>query len=497
MKNRSVPSRYFAPIVFVLLTLGVAAGLLAAPPDEGVEFSEDFSFVRDGGLPAKWKSREGKWWVEKGGLMGSGETPNGTATLLLGDSHWTDVRLEANVTFVKVLDPSRWFALVIRETGKESRDLQFSVRSASQDRSGVEIAALRKVPSPTWEVLQRSRATVDSGDGQPHRLKVVSRAGTVFGYLDDRLVCRYPRAAEIAKSGRLGFRLNGATVKIDDVRVTRLGPAASRRGRLRRSNPLVIAHRGFSHRAPENTLAAYRLAIETGALLAECDVRLSRDRVPMVIHDTTLDRTTNSSGKVSDFTADQLTRLDAGSWKSPQYRGEKLPTLAELLKLVDGRLRLVIEIKDTGMEREVVQVIREAKVAPESLMIFSFDYQTVKEIIKLEPLLPTTWLVGNLPLDESGWRTTLRDALRARVSAIGLPKDRVFPEFVHLARQCGFPVFVWTVNDPVDMRFLVNAGVSGIISDRPDLALDTVESARASQRRRSDGGKEEKSSRRR
>lgn len=238
-----------------------------------------------------------------------------------------------------------------------------------------------------------------------------------------------------------------------------------------RAHPLVIAHRGFSWIAPENTLASFRAALETGVEMAECDVYLSRDGVPVVIHDSELKRTTGAEGTVNEKTSAELALLDAGSWKSRDFRGERIPTLVELLRLVKGKLRLVIEIKQEGIEKEVIEAIRDAGVDPDAVMIFSFKYDTVRNIARQEPLLPTTWLIDKLPEDAAGRRQTLREALRARASAIGLPRDRAFPEFIRRAHECGLPVFVWVVNETADMEHLVEIGVDAIITDRPDLAL--------------------------
>lgn len=234
--------------------------------------------------------------------------------------------------------------------------------------------------------------------------------------------------------------------------------------------PLVIAHRGFSWIAPENTLVAYQKAIDIGVGLAECDVYLSKDGVPVCFHDKKLDRTSDGEGAIGDRTLAELKQLDAGSWKSPDFAGERIPTLVELLKLVKGRLRLVIEIKQTGMEQEVIDALKATDVEPDAVMIFSFDYETVRRIAELEPELPTTWLIGKLPEDKAARREAIRKALRARVSALGCDKDRVDAAFVRLAHECGFPVFVWTVNEEARMTALVEAGVDAIITDRPDVA---------------------------
>lgn len=109
---------------------------------------------------------------------------------------------------------------------------------------------------------------------------------------------------------------------------------------------MVIAHRGFSGQAPENTLASFQKAVELGSDMIELDVRFSKDGQVVVIHDDTIDRTTNGRGKVADYTLKELKQFDAGSWFAPQFSGERIPTLKEVLELVKGKVLVNIEIKD-------------------------------------------------------------------------------------------------------------------------------------------------------
>ena len=122
----------------------------------------------------------------------------------------------------------------------------------------------------------------------------------------------------------------------------------------------VIAHRGFSGAAPENTLAAVRAAIEVGADMVEIDVTLTSDGHIVVIHDETLDRTTTGSGRVSDFTLAELQRLDAGGWFAPRFAGERIPTLDQVLDEIEGRILLNVEIKSEAVERGVVTKVASA-----------------------------------------------------------------------------------------------------------------------------------------
>ena len=110
-------------------------------------------------------------------------------------------------------------------------------------------------------------------------------------------------------------------------------------------SPWIIAHRGYRQKYPENTLAAFQAAMAAGAQMIELDVMLSRDRRPVVVHDDTLERTTNGTGAVKDFTLEELKKLDAGSWFEPRFADQRLPELSEVLALAGGRTRVNIEIK--------------------------------------------------------------------------------------------------------------------------------------------------------
>ncbi|MFT7678734.1 MAG: glycerophosphoryl diester phosphodiesterase [Planctomycetota bacterium] len=239
------------------------------------------------------------------------------------------------------------------------------------------------------------------------------------------------------------------------------------------AQPMVIAHRGASTDAPENTLAAYALAVEYGARLAECDVYLTTDGVPVLFHDGDLERTTDAVGPVTGRSLAELKTLDAGSWKDPKYKGERIPTLVEFLRAVRGKLRPVIEIKgeQVGIAAAVIQALRTAETPSHEVMIFSFQREIVAEIARLDAHLPTTWLVSEVPEQGADFAPLMRSALAARVSALGVSHKHVTPDLLRQAHECGFPVFVWTVNDETNVKRLAGMGVDAIISDCPDRAL--------------------------
>ena len=158
------------------------------------------------------------------------------------------------------------------------------------------------------------------------------------------------------------------------------------------SPPWVIAHRGYPDKYPENTLAAFQAAVTAGVVMIELDVMFSRDRKPVIIHDDTLERTTNGHGPVNDFTLEELKQLDAGSWFDPQFADQRLPELSEVLDLVNGRTRVNIEIKaqayehrhpPDAIEKQVVAMVKHRKMQ-DSVLISSFEIDFLVQVAAME-----------------------------------------------------------------------------------------------------------------
>jgi len=240
-------------------------------------------------------------------------------------------------------------------------------------------------------------------------------------------------------------------------------------GGCSREEPLVVtAHRGASYVAPENTLSAMAAAVEAGAEFAELDVGLTRDGQVVLMHDRTVDRTTNGTGDLGDFSLDELRALEAGSWFSEEFDGEPIPTLREVIQFARGRLKLNIEIKTSREEptiaAAVVDIIRSEGFG-EDCMVTSFSRETVEEVKRIAPELRTGFIFGkDYPEDvfEGGW-----DVLSSNHEVV----DSVF---VARAKQSGKSVHVWTVDERELMLRLMALGVDGIISNRPDLLLEVM-----------------------
>jgi glycerophosphoryl diester phosphodiesterase len=234
---------------------------------------------------------------------------------------------------------------------------------------------------------------------------------------------------------------------------------------------LVIAHRGASGNAPENTLAAFRKAVALGATFIETDLQLSRDARFVAIHDATVNRTTNGQGAVHDMTLADLRKLDAGSWFGSEFAGERIPTLEEIFEFSKKNdVVFYLEIKPGaawGGEHALVGALRESGEIPRAVVI-SFDAGIVLNLRKIEPTLMTGLLYdGQIenPLDK---------AVEIGARQVAVRGDLVTPALIAQAKKKDLQVVCWTVNHPAHMRMLAAAGVDGIMSDYPDRLVAAV-----------------------
>lgn len=254
--------------------------------------------------------------------------------------------------------------------------------------------------------------------------------------------------------------------------------------RISNSSPLVIAHRGASAYAPENTMAAIQMAVDMQADVIEIDVHFFKDKEVVLMHDATLDRTTSGSGKVEDFLLRELKELDAGSWMNDTFAGEKIPTLEEVIQLIGTQRTLLIEIKKgkegryQGLEQKVLEFIRTYRIE-KSTIIQSFQKETVAEMIRLAPDLEVHKLIiGQLPAlswhHDGDWQKG--DPLDLEgIQAINPAYQFLTRRFVRNMRSSGKKVFVFTVNDPEAMEKCIKMGVAGIITDHPDRLLKLIQ----------------------
>jgi len=241
-----------------------------------------------------------------------------------------------------------------------------------------------------------------------------------------------------------------------------------------RGEPLLIAHRGLSARYPENTMAAFRAAAEAGAEMLELDVGLSADGQVVVLHDVTLERTTTGSGELERHPWSTLKDLDAGSWFAPEFAGERLPLLAQVLDELGGRIAINIEIKpeassgqaEGGIEQKVAALVAERGLQPR-VVVSSFLPAAVARIKQADPAIRTAVLYHTELHYEAPRIVELYGA-----DGLHLNHAHLTAETVQALHDKGFYVGVYTVNDAGELRRMAAMGVDGVF-------VDDVEAARA------------------
>jgi len=239
---------------------------------------------------------------------------------------------------------------------------------------------------------------------------------------------------------------------------------------------LIVAHRGASHDAPENTLAAFRLAWEKNADGIEGDFYLSRDGHIVCIHDKTTERTSGVEMTVAQSSLAELKQLDVGSWKHKRFSDERIPTLQEVIATVPRGKQIVIELKVGPKIVAPLQCILSAsKLKPEQIMVISFNESTIAESKKTMPHIKAHWLTGYDQDDETGpWAPTAASVARTieRTNADGIGSQArrgVFNKtFIDSLTDAGVEEFhVWTIDEPADARFYKKLGACGITTNRP------------------------------
>lgn len=247
---------------------------------------------------------------------------------------------------------------------------------------------------------------------------------------------------------------------------------------------LNFAHRGARMAAPENTLEACTLAADLGADGIELDVQLSADGVPVVMHNFTVDETTDGSGKVADMPLAALKELDAGSHFSPEFASARVPTLDEVFQAVGERMLINVELKTISTDAASHQALVDAVVWAiqhfdliARVIISSFNPLALRTVKKSAPDLPVGYLYApDLPLLlAKGW---LARPVIGPHEARNPEYTMVDPHYMQWARKRHYRVNVWTVNEVEDIRRMRDLGVDMIISDRPELVQDVLQGER-------------------
>lgn len=247
-------------------------------------------------------------------------------------------------------------------------------------------------------------------------------------------------------------------------------------------NPIVVAHRGASGYAPENTMAAIKKAITMGVDMIEIDVQLSKDNEVVLMHDLTVDRTTNGKGKVRDLYLEEIKKLDAGKWFSSEFSGEKVPTLEEVIQAINGQCKLLIEVKRVKskkleIENKIVQLINKYN-AYNWCIVQSFETQVIKNIQALDKSIEchklVTMNISVLPLHIDSRIKTGTIYKYKTVQSINPYFKMLNKRKVNKIHSRGQKIITWTVNEPEDMKRMIEMGVDGIITNYPDRLIQLL-----------------------
>lgn len=241
---------------------------------------------------------------------------------------------------------------------------------------------------------------------------------------------------------------------------------------LHEGRPLVFGHRGARAYAPMNTLPAFELAYEQGAAGIELDVHLSKDAQPVIVHDFTVDSTSDGSGRVADLTLAELKALDAGGWFGERFAGTRIPTLDEVFQAVGSKLYINVEIKaetpaPTGVEQIVAESIRRFRLH-DRVIVSSFEPAVLKRFRSLMPDVPLGFLHAQ-PVEIPTVISELTcEAMHPHYALIDA-------RYMRLCRDRECLVNTWTVNDHDEARRLRDLGVSVLITDQPDAILKALQ----------------------
>lgn len=217
---------------------------------------------------------------------------------------------------------------------------------------------------------------------------------------------------------------------------------------------LRVGHRGARAYAPENTLKSFKKALEIGVNAVELDVRKTKDNHLVVIHDIDVKRTTNGEGLVSDFTLKEIKDFDAGN-------GEKIPTLEEAFDFLDKKVKVFVELKEAGVEKQVLSIINE-KGLEKNVVVTSFLEDALKKVRELDGNIETGLIYAT-------HKNPIRAALELKANYL-LPLYRfTHTANVEKAHECGLKMVVWTINKPEEVKEYAEKGVDGIASDKPDI----------------------------
>jgi glycerophosphoryl diester phosphodiesterase len=457
-------TRRMAALLGTLAAAGAVAGTLPtaalAADDPTPVLSENFD---SGALPADWRVVDGRWSVQNGRLVGVSTSSAQISRITFGP-HLKNFRFEATIRFDAVNDRGRWLALGLDNPADGTPPWwQAALRTGSTASNGTEFA--NRTAANAWVVTNAAPAPTDAGTGRDVSVAIEVH-GNRGAWFFNGVQVNQTTAMVRSQTGGLAFVVNGATAEFDDVKVTRLGAVALVQPNDGSTYPRVIAHRGYSSIAPENTLAAEAAGARAGADYVETDVTTSADGVTYISHDPTVDRTTDGTGAIARLTSAYLDTLDAGSWFAPAYRGQRLETLRALLDEVKlSPADFLLEIKSPQNREQVAHIVGEVVDAGmlDRTIIQSFGDNELRYAREANAEIPLATLRGALDADPVAAARSL-DVV-AYNPDWNVLKNR--PDVIQALNDAGIAVMPYTVDDPNQWSLMRDAGVDGIITNKP------------------------------
>ncbi|SFS84874.1 glycerophosphodiester phosphodiesterase family protein [Marininema halotolerans] len=441
--------------------------------------NEDFN---DNQLPSGWKAIEGDWQVEDGKLVGTSKSQEEISRITFG-SPMENYRFEADLQFESVLESTRWtgLALDIPASG-EAPWYQATLRSGSTASNGIGFSKRYDNEDNRWGPISNTAAPIDAGVNKTVHVAVEVQGKRARWYLNDQFVyeeIQIPRPS----TGVLGLIVNGATVSFDNVKVSKIKEYPSL---MHSADPLVVAHRGNAVSAPENTIAAFKSAISVKAPFIETDTRLTSDGVPVIMHDPTVDRTTDHKGKVSDYTYEEIRSLNAGD----KEKVEKVPSLAETLDLIKSsknKTILLLEIKKPVSEEGIKAILDKisSREMEDQVIVECSDELILQSAQTIAPEIPRTmlyWATQDIK-DTNDPNDPINISKRLGLASFQLRyknNDDYKNTFASIAdkkgyisklHKVGIPFFTFTLNQSADWDQAKKLGVDGIFTDNPGGAV--------------------------
>ena len=407
-----------------------------------------------------WKEINGNWKATKGELQI--DTIDEPAIILLKKSLKKNCIIEVDATFDEILKKNCWISVAFRAKRDGSLISQCYVKPQASTKKHCGFWVSKKGKRSVRKTASSHR---NFQNGVFRHIKIVVQGEKVTAYLDSDKLFESSYCVDISE-GFVGLVAQDCKARFKNFIVTDL-PDTEPLQPLENSDYLIVAHRGYSEKYPENTIAAIEGGIDAGSNGIEFDVYRCASGEIVLLHDSTLDRTTDGTGKVSETTLADLRKLDAGSWKGKQFKGERIPTLDEALNVFKNTdATAVVEIKTLEVgTQQLADCIASHKI---KACVISFNSEALRRVKEANSATRCAFLVSRIPKgnDPATWLIAQTQKLKCEI--IDVNYKMLSPELIKTLQSNGIEVWAWTVNDIVVMQALVDWGIDGITTDRPE-----------------------------